>query len=224
MIRNFFMREFGYRQLTAGLLAALVVVLGSDRAEAELIISQTTVEPTGDPSVIFDFQLALGAGTYLSNDNTIEVLSVPDVVTSPPIFGPAYQYALGSPYNSYFGVNTTSNGDGTFDITLTYNASRTSAFDNSSGSSPLSIGDLYVLTTIDYPPGGPPPSSPVFDTLYYTSVATNSNGTADVLPSGSTTPSLVPEPASVSLIGLGLASAWLVARRRGKRGVSPLAS
>ncbi len=87
------------RRIFACLLAALVVILGSGRAEAELIISQTTVQPTGDPSVILDFQLALGVGTHLSNGNTIELFNVPDVVTSPPPFGPAYVYisGVGSP-------------------------------------------------------------------------------------------------------------------------------
>ncbi len=88
----------------------------------------------------------------------------------------------------------------------------------------MSIGDLFVLTTVDFPLGGPPPDSPVFNTINYTSVATNADGSPDDVTNGMTTPSIVPEPASVTLIGLGLSSAWLLARRRRKRGVSPLAS
>jgi hypothetical protein len=188
--------------------------MGSGRTQAQLVISQTNVQPTGDPQVILDFQLELMPSTSLSNGDKIELLNLPDIDSR---LNPTYRYSLDDMvYDTYMTVATSTNGDGTTDITLTYDQSPTSAFTNSSDTNSLPIGDLFALTTANYPP---PPDSPILDPISYTSQVG-----ADTY-NGTTTPSVIPEPAGVVLVGLGLSSAWLIRRRLmgRKRGVSPLA-
>jgi hypothetical protein len=204
MIRNFFVLKYDCHRF-AGLLAALVVFLGSGKAEAELIISQTTIMPTSDPQSMLDFHLMLDPHTFPSPGDNLEIFSVYGFDTTTT---PTYAYMNGGiDYSSYFHVLVSpANPDGTTNITLQYIEEPPPSLSNPTGN-PLSIGDLYVTTTVPYPP---PAGSPLFNTLNYTSTVGS-----DVF-NGTTTPSLVPEPTSLALalVGAGFALPWLSRGRR----------
>jgi hypothetical protein len=211
IIREESMSDLLRRASAVVLMAMLILIVGPGRAKAELggiVVTDTTLMPTGDPQTIFDFQIALAPDTSLSPGDSFEVFNIPDVNTE---FSPNYVYMDGKiNYASDFNIVVSTNTDGTTNVTLNYIGELHPLL--RSHKDGLPIGDLFVVTTAEYPTSL---DSPLFDPIPFASSVGGKTF------SGMSTPAVVPEPASLALalVGAGLAAPWLLRnRRRAARG------
>ena len=212
------MSNLGRRISTAGLLAALVLIAGSGEADAGLgiVVTDTTLMPVADPLTEYDFKLSLIAGNQLLQGDNITLMNIPDFDGTA-----SYKFVSnGFDFSTFFAiVPSAGSGPGLTNIELEYIIPPPSSFYNSQNPSlDLPIGDLFVETSVDFPP---PADSPLFNPVAYTTQTHLFPSGAPNSGAGITTPHLVPEPASLALMGVGLGSAWLLARRRRAGGVSP---
>jgi hypothetical protein len=206
------MSIFDCRYIAAGLLAALSLVVGPREAKANpilgIIVTGGTVMPTGDPTLSYDFQLSIAPTSQVQNGDFMEFTGIPGSYL-------AFSYAPNQ--NALIGdftITETPDGSGT-DIKFEYTAvdPPTGPLHNPN-STCLPIGDLLVTTTIGVLPIL---TNPISYSTQGESIGSKNTVTTNDL---SVTPSVVPEPASVALYGFGLASAWLLTRRRRSRGPS----
>ena len=199
---------------------SLVLVVGASRAEAGsgIIVTDTTIMPVDDPLAEYDFKLALAPGITMSTGDFIKLQGVPDF----PINGTgSYAFKMGSfDFSSYLTITTAVNGTtGLTDVTLTFVAPSPLVFTNPNTPPTgmnLPIGDLILVTTVDFDAIGSHPE--LFVPIAYTS-QTHFNGSNAINPGSGLTPipTVVPEPASLALVGTGLLSAWLLGRLRRRR-------
>lgn len=193
-------------------LLALVLGVGWCEARAGLgvIVTETVLMPVEDPLTQFDFKLALVAGNQILQGDNITFRDI-------PFFNGTASYSFtsgGIDYSQFFSIRATQGSSaGLTDIALVLTASPGS-LTNADPVNNISIGDLIVVTSIEYPPA---PDSPLFNPIRYTTQTHLFPSGELNLGSGITAASaIVPEPASAALLGVGVGgvAAFLVARGR----------
>lgn len=194
-----------------GLLMALIMGPGSREAEASLgiIVTQTTLMPTGDPTTIYDFKLSLAANNSILLNDNITILNLPAYDgTSSYVFTSG-----GINYTPFFSiVASAGTAPGSSNIELVLTAGAPASLTNPDLVNDLPIGDLFVETSVNFPPSA---GSPLFNPLNYTTRTHLSNSGILNFGSGVTpAPSIVPEPSSLALFGVGAASCLLMTRGR----------
>jgi hypothetical protein len=193
--------------VTATALAFTTILSGTARADTGsgglgttgIAVTSSTLQPTPDPTFEYVFSLVLQPGTQLDSGNYITFKSVPDVIGT----------SIQSPFGSDFQTFQTADGSGS-DVKFSYVGS-TPLTD--SGSSLISLGNFIIITGDDYDPNNIPPAllNPI-TVLTQTSTTGNSN---NAIVSYSVTASVVPEPASLVMVSLGvLGAGWVAVRRK----------
>jgi len=204
------MLRIEYRHIAACLLASLVVIAGSRESLADpilgIVVSGTTVMPTGDPFLSYDFQLSELPNSSLQHGDNITLLDIPGSYVSA-----SFQYG----FSSAFTILMSSDGSGGTIIELELTAVTPPDLDNSSSGS-VSFGDLFVTTSVQVVPDLTVP-------IDYTNLSHSFSSKNDppLVGSGMTTPAIVPEPASLTMCSSALAAvALFLARRRDSKGSS----
>jgi hypothetical protein len=173
-------------------------------------IESSTLMPVGDPINAIYLRLFLTPNAVLKSGNFITLYDIPGIgsmlFTSTPetwtsrgdAFNPSPLRPFPFPDTSITNVTFRYLGD---------------TIDNSQGTSSIFLGIFAILTEIEYTVPAPPILT---QTFYYLSSTTNPDPsiTTPVISFGGTTPSLVPEPASLILMAAGLPAALFLRRRR----------
>ncbi len=197
------------RFLTINLLMALAFACERREVEAGLaiVVTDTIIIPAGDPLAQYDFKLSLAAGNLILPGDNITLQNIPNFNGDA-----SYRFMSGGiDYSNFFSiVPSEGSSAGLTNIELVLTAAPGTLI-NIDPVNNLAIGDLYVTTNVEYPPA---PGSPLFNPINYTSQThLYPSGTLNMY-SSVTTPSLVPEPASGALLGVGIVAGLLVARGR----------
>ncbi len=204
------MVNFGCRIFTTGLL--MVSILGVSLREAEaafgIIVTETILMPVGDPLTQYDFKLSLAAGNQIINGDNITLMNVPNFDGNS-----SYVFMSGGiDYSKFFAIQATPGSMAGFsNIELVLTASPGSLI-NTDPLNNLPIGDLIVETNVQFPPAS---GSALFNPIFYTTQThLYPSGTLNIGAGFTPTPALVPEPASLTMLGVGAVSALLMIRGR----------
>jgi hypothetical protein len=189
------MIRLGRKYLPAALilgLGSMVAPNGAEAARSAIIVNSQTPLPIADPVTQIDANLSLAPLTQLQQGDFIKFFAVPDV-TSVTLANSV----ISGLFTESFSKEATSD---LFDVTLTY--SSPSIFSNPDPTKDFFLGDLLIDTTIPYPP--PADLLPL-----------NYSTQGHSFPDGAliTFTTLVPEPASLAMIAIGIPSALLISRR-----------
>ena len=192
----------------AWLSAALLLVACSGHAGAGIVITAATIVPSGNALAAYDFHVSLAPNTGLAKNDFLTFLNVPDVDAKA-----GYAFLVGGVDDSkVFTVVTTPGASaGTSNLQFIFNQGPPMTFGNASFVAPLPIGDLIVGTSMAFARVA---GSSLLAPIKYDSQAHQYNSNTIVSSPGITTPSVVPEPASLALVGMGLGLGWLAARPR----------
>ena len=174
-----------------------------------IIIVETVLMPVEDPLTQYEFKLALaGNNQILQGDNiTFHDISNYDGNSH-------YEFlSSGVDFSQFFSIQTSQgSAAGLTNLALVLTSSLVT-FTNATAS-PVSIGTLIVETNVQYPPMS---GSPLFDPITYTTQThLFPSGTLNTA-QGITAASIVPEPCSVALLGIGLVIIPTFRMARGRR-------
>ncbi len=188
-------------------LFTLLAGFGANPAQAGfgIIIDETILMPVGDPLTQYDFKLSLAGGNQLLKGDNLTILNIPN-------YNGQASYVFmsdGTDFSKFFTISVGgSEVSGQTTLSLTWNQSIINLTNTQSTN--LSIGDLYVVTSVEFPPSS---NSPLFNPIIYnTQTHTYPSGLLNLGIGGITMPSIVPEPSSWALVGVGFAAVGWLAR------------
>ena len=198
------------RRFVTWLSATLLLVIGGlGRAEAGIVISDPTIMPVGNALAAYDLQISLAPNTSLDKNDFVTLLDVQD-------FDAKASYAFmvgGVDYSKAFTIVATPGTlNGASNIQFIFNLGPPVMFGNSNLKDPLPIGNLILETSMPF--AGVANSSLVVPIKYDSQAHQYDSNTIVSSPGVTVRPTVVPEPASLALVGAGMVPAWLLIRRR----------
>ena len=176
-------------------------------------IDTSTLMPVGDPEYAVAYRLSLTIKAVLKATDRITIFDItgvgtPTFTSTPDFWGSSSALLNPSPIPS---IPLPFPDDPNIrNVTFTYFGP---TIDNTAGTTAVPLGLFLVRTDIPVVPGSPPPPGLLARQAYF-SLTSTPDTTSTVLSFGITTPSLVPEPSSLVLIGSGLLPVALLWRRR----------